>query len=64
MVYDEYRSKGVDLLVDANNSYTVQDTMTFLEGIKGIPLYWMEEPFQEQVDDGKKLRCMDGQEWF
>jgi D-galactarolactone cycloisomerase len=57
MVYDEYRSKGVDLLVDANNSYTVQETMTFLEGIKGIPLYWMEEPFQEQVDDGKKLRA-------
>jgi hypothetical protein len=50
MVYDAYRSKGVDLLVDANNSYTLQDTMTFLEGIKGIPLYWMEEPFQEQVD--------------
>ena len=57
MVYDEYRSKGVDLLVDANNSYTLQDTMTFLEGIKGIPLYWMEEPFQEQIDDGKKLRA-------
>ena len=57
MVYDEYHSKGVDILVDANNSYTLQDTMTFLDGIKGIPLYWMEEPFQEQVDDGRKLRA-------
>jgi len=56
MVYDEYRSKGVDLLVDANNSYSLQDTITFLEGIKGIPLYWMEEPFQEQIEDGKNLR--------
>jgi len=56
MVYDAYRSKGVDLLVDANNSYTLQDTITFFEGIKGIPLYWMEEPFQEQIEDGRKLR--------
>lgn len=57
MVYNEYKSKGVEVLVDANNAYTLQDTMTFLEGIKGIPLYWMEEPFQEQIDDGKKLRA-------
>ena len=34
MVYDEYRSKGVDLLVDANNSYTLQDTMTFIKASK------------------------------
>jgi L-alanine-DL-glutamate epimerase-like enolase superfamily enzyme len=57
MVYDEYGSKGVDILVDSNNGYTLQDTMTFLEGIKGIPLYWVEEPFQEQMEDGKKLRA-------
>jgi D-galactarolactone cycloisomerase len=56
MVYEEYGKKGVDLLVDANNAYTLQDTITFLEGIKGLPLYWMEEPFPEQMDDGKKLR--------
>jgi L-alanine-DL-glutamate epimerase-like enolase superfamily enzyme len=57
MVHDEYHNKGVDLLVDANNSYSLQDTITFLEGIKGTPLYWMEEPFQEQINDGKKLRA-------
>jgi L-alanine-DL-glutamate epimerase-like enolase superfamily enzyme len=56
MVYDEYGSKGVDILVDSNNGYTLQDTMTFLAGIKGIPLYWVEEPFPEQMDDGKRLR--------
>ena len=42
--------------MDANNSYTLQDTMTFLEGIKGVPLYWMEEPFPEEPGEGKKLR--------
>ena len=57
MVYGEYGSKGVDILVDSNNGYTLQDTMTFLEGIKGIPLYWVEEPFPEQMDEGKKLRA-------
>jgi L-alanine-DL-glutamate epimerase-like enolase superfamily enzyme len=57
MIYDEYGSIGVDLLVDANSSYTVQDTMTFLEGIKRISFYWMEEPFQEQIADGTKLRA-------
>jgi D-galactarolactone cycloisomerase len=56
MVYDEYSSRGVDILVDSNNGYTLQDTMMFLEGIKGIPLYWVEEPFQEEMTDGKKLR--------
>jgi len=57
MVYNEYGSKGVDILVDSNNGYTLQDTITFLKGIKGIPLYWVEEPFQEQMEDGKKLRA-------
>ena len=57
MVYDQYGSKGVDILVDSNNGYTLQDTMTFLEGIKEIPLYWVGEPFPEQMDEGKKLRA-------
>lgn len=61
MIYDQYHSRGVELLVDANNGYTLQDSIAFLEGIKGIPLYWLEEPFQEQMDDGRKLRAwMDG----
>jgi L-alanine-DL-glutamate epimerase-like enolase superfamily enzyme len=56
MIHDEYHKKNVDLLVDANNGYTVEDAIAFLEGIKGLPLYWIEEPFPEQVDDGNKLR--------
>ncbi len=56
MIDEEYRKKGVQLLVDANNAYTVDDTITFLKGIGGLPLYWMEEPFPEEVENGKKLR--------
>lgn len=57
MVYEKYGSKGVDILVDSNNGYTLDDTMTFLDGIKGIPLYWVEEPFPEEINNGKKLRA-------
>ena len=44
-------------MVDANNGYSLEDTLAFLNGIKGIPLYWVEEPFPEQVDEGKRLRA-------
>lgn len=56
MVYEQYGKKGVDLLVDANNAYSVDDTIAFLSGISGLPLYWMEEPFPEEFEGGKKLR--------
>jgi D-galactarolactone cycloisomerase len=55
-VYQEYRDKGVQLLVDSNNAYNLNDTTTFLDGIRGVPLFWVEEPFPEKIDDGKKLR--------
>ena len=64
MVYEAYSRKGVDVLVDSNNSYTLQDTIAFLEGIKGMPLYWIEEPFQEKIEDGRKLRAWMDQNGF
>lgn len=54
----------VELLVDPNNAYTLQDTKAFLEGIEDIPLVWMEEPFHENYDDGKKLRQWMDQNGF
>jgi len=56
MIYEEYKGRKVDLLVDANNAYTLDDTITFMTGIGGIPLYWMEEPFPEEAESGRKLR--------
>jgi len=46
----------ITLLVDPNDQYTLQDTIDFLKGIGDIPLLWMEEPFAENYEDGKKLR--------
>tara|TARA_B100000900_G_scaffold415518_1_gene445733 strand:- start:8006 stop:9193 length:1188 start_codon:yes stop_codon:yes gene_type:complete len=46
----------VTLLVDSNDKYNPQDTIDFLKGIGDIPLLWVEEPFRENYEEGKKLR--------
>jgi len=46
-----------ELLVDANNGYTIDDCLAFLEGVKGIPLVWVEEPFHENVADYQRLHA-------
>lgn len=45
----------IEILVDANNGYTVETAIRFLEGIQGIGLFWFEEPFHETVEDWKRL---------
>ncbi len=54
----------IALMVDPNDQYTLKDTIDFLKGIGDIPLLWMEEPFQENVEDGKKLRAWMDQNGF
>ncbi|MCB0628761.1 MAG: hypothetical protein KDD15_03490, partial [Lewinella sp.] len=44
-VWQTFASRGVTLLVDANDMYSYRDTVKFLRGIDGIPLFWLEEPF-------------------
>ncbi|MEM9478453.1 MAG: enolase C-terminal domain-like protein [Verrucomicrobiota bacterium] len=45
----------VEILVDGNNGFTLETMLRFLKGIEGIPLFWIEEPFHENVEDWKKL---------
>lgn len=47
---------GAALMVDANDGFTVEDTIQFLRRIEGVPLYWFEEPFREQRDHNARLR--------
>jgi L-alanine-DL-glutamate epimerase-like enolase superfamily enzyme len=54
----------ITLLVDSNDEYTLQDTIDFLDGIGDIPLLWVEEPFRENYEDGKKLRHWMNQNGF
>lgn len=46
-----------DILVDANNGYSLETCIAFLEGVQGIPLFWVEEPFHENVSDYRQLHA-------
>jgi L-alanine-DL-glutamate epimerase-like enolase superfamily enzyme len=56
LIYSTFKDRGVEVLVDANDMYSLDDTKMFLEGIGDTPLYWVEEPFREEVAKGKKLK--------
>ncbi|KGE13150.1 enolase C-terminal domain-like protein [Sphingobacterium deserti] len=45
------------ILVDGNNGFTVDRFTEYLQGIAGINLFWIEEPFHETVADYTKLRA-------
>jgi L-alanine-DL-glutamate epimerase-like enolase superfamily enzyme len=55
MIYEEFGRK-VGILVDANDMYSLQDAIDFLKGVEGVPIYWMEEPFVEDLKKGRKLK--------
>lgn len=44
-----------DILVDANNGYTLEDCLRFLRGTEAVPLFWLEEPFHETMKDYRAL---------
>lgn len=44
------------LMVDANDGYSFEDTVAFLEGIGDAPIYWFEEPFREEEVNNRRLR--------
>ncbi len=45
-----------DILVDANNGYSVADTIEYLKGIGDIKLFWIEEPFHETEAEYRELK--------
>ncbi|MCA9052196.1 MAG: hypothetical protein KDA75_00085 [Planctomycetaceae bacterium] len=44
-----------EILVDANNGFTLDECLTFLQELQGIELFWIEEPFHETVEDYRRL---------
>lgn len=44
-----------DILVDGNDGFTYEEFETYLKGIEGVKLFWIEEPFRETVEDYTKL---------
>ena len=39
------------ILVDGNNGFTGPGFLDYLDGFQGCPLFWVEEPFQEDRED-------------
>ena len=46
----------VDILVDANDGYTLKDFIRYLEQLEDVSIWWIEEPFRETMDDFTALR--------
>ncbi|MBC8872275.1 MAG: mandelate racemase [Planctomycetes bacterium] len=44
------------IVVDANDSYSVEDFLAYVTGVKDSGLYIIEEPFSENRDDLRRLR--------
>ena len=45
----------IDILVDGNDAFTLPEIIAFCEGIGDVPLFWIEEPFRENLEDWVKL---------
>ncbi len=56
LVHNTFKDRNTKVLVDANDKYSLEDTISFLTGIQEVPLYWMEEPFFEELEAGRKLK--------
>ena len=55
-IHETFGKKGLGILVDANDGYSLQDTIDFFEGVKEVPIYWFEEPFREDPKISRKLK--------
>lgn len=47
---------SVRLMVDANDGYSYEDCIRFLEGIGDCQLVWFEEPFREEKEQCRRLK--------
>lgn len=50
------RFPDCEILVDANDAYTVEKMKQYVDGVADAGLYWIEEPFRENEQDFRALR--------
>lgn len=55
-IHEIFHDRGVEILVDANDMYSLEDAIAFLKGVQGVPLFWFEEPFPEERQKTRQLR--------
>ena len=48
---------GFDILVDANNAYTYDEVITFLDETSNCDVFWIEEMFEEDVELYRNLKA-------
>lgn len=46
-----------EILVDGNDGFTVEEFERYLEGIQDVKLFWIEEPFVENLGDYTRLKA-------
>jgi L-alanine-DL-glutamate epimerase-like enolase superfamily enzyme len=44
------------ILVDANDAFTVDEAIQYVQSVADCDLYWIEEPFEENLDGLKRLK--------
>lgn len=45
------------IMVDINSAYTVDEVKRYVDGAAGCNLYWIEEPFEENLEDDRELKA-------
>ena len=45
-----------EIMVDANDAYTVERMQAYVDAVADVGLYWIEEPFRENEQDFRRLR--------
>ncbi len=50
------RFPDCEICVDGNNGFTVDEMIAYVKGVADADLFFIEEPFQEDVDDLRRLR--------
>ena len=47
---------GIDIMVDANDAYTCDEAIEFLSAVGHLEVFWVEEMFEEEVEEYGKLK--------
>lgn len=45
-----------EIMVDANDAYTVEKMKEYIDAVADVGIYWIEEPFRENIEDFTALR--------
>ncbi|MFC4871946.1 enolase C-terminal domain-like protein [Negadavirga shengliensis] len=56
LIHNAFKDRNIQILVDSNDMYSLDDTLHFLEGVRDVPVFWVEEPFKKTFHEGRQLK--------